>query len=147
MSTLPVEDKSKDAILGYTLLRVIVGVNVLSHGISRILMGPSVYAGNLVSQFQATPLANWLVSGFGFALPWIELLLGLLLLLGVKLRWTVVAAGALLAILTYGACLIQDWESAGLQLIYAVVYALLLILRQWNLLSVDGWLGKPKAAL
>jgi thiosulfate dehydrogenase [quinone] large subunit len=147
MSTLPVEDKSKDAILGYTLLRVIVGVNILSHGISRILQGPSVYAATLVTQFQATSLANWLVSGFGTALPWLEALLGLLILFGIKLRWTIVAAGLLLAILTYGACLVQNWEAAGLQLIYAVAYALLLIFRQWNLLSVDGWLGKPKAAL
>lgn len=147
MSTLPIEEKSKDAILGYTLLRVVLGVNLLSHGISRIITGPSAFAAALVTQFQATPLANWLVSGFGMTLPWLEALLGLLILLGIKLRWTLLAAGALLAVLTYGTCLIQQWDGATAQLIYAVVYALLLIFRQWNLLSVDGWLGKPKAAL
>jgi thiosulfate dehydrogenase [quinone] large subunit len=124
--------------LGYALLRVIVGLNVLSHGVSRILAGPSTYAANLVVQFQSTPLANGLVSAFGMSLPWIEAVLGLLLLLGIKMRWTVLAAGALLAALTYGACLVQDWQAAGLQLIYAMVYALLLILRQWNTFSVDG---------
>jgi thiosulfate dehydrogenase [quinone] large subunit len=134
---------SRDAILGYTLLRVILGVNILSHGISRIITGPTAYAATLVTQFQSTPLANWLVSGFGSALPWIEALLGVLLLLGIKLRWTVLLGGALLAVLTYGVCLIQQWEVAALQLIYAVVYALLLILRQWNVISIDGWLARP----
>ena len=136
----------RDAILGYTLLRVVIGVNILSHGISRILTGPTAYAATLVTQFQSTPLANWLVSGFGNALPWIEALLGVLILLGIKLRWTLLLAGALLAILTYGVCLIQQWEAAALQLIYASIYAALLILRRWNVISIDGWLAKPKPA-
>lgn len=147
---MPIEDNpailARDAILGYTLLRVIIGVNILSHGISRILTGPTAYAATLVTQFQNTPLANWLVSGFGNALPWIEALLGVLILLGIKLRWTLLLAGTLLAVLTYGICLIQQWESAALQLIYAIIYALLLTLRRWNVISIDGWLAKPKPA-
>jgi hypothetical protein len=47
----------------------------------------------------------------------------------------------LIASLTFGAALRQDWDSAGLQLIYALVYAILLASREYNLLSVDGWLA------
>lgn len=143
MPLWPTEEKTKDAVLGYTVLRVVVGVNILMHGVVRILAGPSVFAAHLVTQFQPTPLANWLVNGFGLALPWLEALLGLLLLLGLKMRWTVVASGALLAVLTYGSCMVQDWQATGAQMIYAIAYALLLILRQWNVISLDGLLEKP----
>ena len=42
--------------------------------------------------------------------------------------------------LTFGATLTQGWESAGLQLIYAIVYASLLGFRHHNAFSVDGLL-------
>lgn len=43
----------------------------------------------------------------------------------------------LILTLTFGATLNQDWESAGLQLIYASVYSSLLAYRNHNTFSVD----------
>jgi thiosulfate dehydrogenase (quinone) large subunit len=49
------------------------------------------------------------------------------------------SAGALeILVLTFGSTLRQDWESAGLQLIYALVYAALLAFLGANRYSVDG---------
>jgi hypothetical protein len=44
--------------------------------------------------------------------------------------------------LTFGATLTQDWESAGLQLIYATVYASLLAFRHHNAFSADELLQR-----
>jgi thiosulfate dehydrogenase (quinone) large subunit len=133
-----------DVELGYGLLRAFVGFNIMMHGISRIISGPSIFAAGLVQKFQATPMANGVVSGFGEILPWLELIIGLLLLVGFFTRWTLVASMALLGILAYGATLIQDWPTAALQLIYAAIYAALLAFLGWNRWSIDGWRAKSR---
>jgi thiosulfate dehydrogenase (quinone) large subunit len=54
----------------------------------------------------------------------------------------VLVAGALLMIvLTFGTALHQDWQVAGLQLIYAIAYALLIAFRRFNSLSLDRLLS------
>lgn len=146
MRWLDGDERTKDAVLGYTLLRMLVGLNILMHGVARIMSGAANFANGLVNQFQSTPLADNAVHAFGTVLPSLEAVLGSLLLLGLWTRWTVLASAMLLAVLTYGSCLVQDWESVGLQLIYAIVYALLLILRHWNLLSLDGWMHSRREA-
>jgi hypothetical protein len=52
-------------------------------------------------------------------------------------RIALVAGALLIVALTFGSTLHQDWDVAGLQLIYAAVYFALLALRQYNLFSVD----------
>jgi thiosulfate dehydrogenase [quinone] large subunit len=133
-----------DVELGYGLLRAFLGFNIMMHGVSRIISGPSVFAAGLVQKFQATPLANGVVNGFGEILPWIELILGLLLLVGFFTRRVLVASMVLLGFLAYGATLIQDWQTAALQLIYAAVYAALLAFLGWNRWSIDAWREKSK---
>jgi thiosulfate dehydrogenase [quinone] large subunit len=60
---------------------------------------------------------------FALAFPWAESIVGLLALVGIRTRIALVAGSLLILTLTFGATLNQDWESAGLQLIYASVYA------------------------
>jgi thiosulfate dehydrogenase [quinone] large subunit len=67
-----------------------------------------------------------------------------MILLGI-LTWPALVAGALLiAVLTFGSCLIQDWNAAGVQLLYAVVYALLLASCRYNTISVDALLVRRR---
>jgi thiosulfate dehydrogenase [quinone] large subunit len=87
--------------------------------------------------FHATPLPSWSVTAFGFVLPWVEAALGLLLLLGLATRFALAAASLTILVLTFGSTLRQDWESAGLQLIYAAIYAALLVFRSENVYSLD----------
>lgn len=65
-------------------------------------------------------------------LPGIEALLGLLLLIGLRTRATLVAASLLIIVLPFGAGLVQDWPAAGLQLTYALVFSVLLFFQQFN---------------
>jgi hypothetical protein len=41
-----------------------------------------------------------------------------------------------------GACLAQDWNTGGLQLIYCVIHFILLTYRERNFFALDGWVGK-----
>ncbi len=133
-----------DEKLAYALLRIFVGLNILMHGLSRMIAGLAQFAAHLQAQFAHSPLPPWSVQIFGTVLPVAEALLGLFLLIGFKTRAALIGGSIWLLVLTFGASLIQDWQVAGTQLIYALAYALLLFLHRFNALSVDTALrGNP----
>lgn len=90
-------------------------------------------------------LPHFSVVIFGYALPWAEAIIGLLVLFGVLTEWALIAGALLMALLTFGTSLRQDWNVAGLQLIYAVVYFLLIAFRRHNRFAADRLLSKKKA--
>jgi thiosulfate dehydrogenase (quinone) large subunit len=140
---LTYNDDGRNRSYAYVLLRVMLGVNMAVHGISRILAGPGTFAATLVHGFQSTPLPAILVRAFGLALPWAEAAIGLLILLGLFRLPALLAGGAMLVALTFGSTLRQDWESAGLQLIYALVYAALLAFLGYDRFALDLVLWRP----
>ncbi len=127
----------KDKHTAYALLRIILGVNILMHGVSRLLAGPSVFVAKITVQFAHTPLPHWSLVGFAVLLPWVEALLGLLLLLGLWTRFALIAGSLLMLVLTFGSGVVQDWGIAGLQLTYAIAYFGLLFLLNYNRYSID----------
>lgn len=133
----PVPNHS-DQRLAYALLRIVAGLNLLMHGVGRMLAGPSTFASKLVGQFAHAPLPGWSVWSFGMVLPAIEALLGLLLLIGLRTRAALVGASLLMMVLTFGSGLVQDWPVAGLQLTYALVFSVLLFLLRYNGWSADA---------
>jgi len=139
--TIPEGSTIVDRRLAYTLLRVIIGVNIALHGITRIAMGTDSFAHSLVPMFAKTPLPAWSVYAFGLCLPWAEALTGLLVLAGAASRVAYVLGMLQLAALTFGVALRQDWPTASLQLTYALVYCVLLAGRSYNRYSIDGWIA------
>jgi len=135
--------RHRDIQLAYGLLRATLGLNILMHGLARLLQGAVGYARTLAPMFANTPLPAWSVYAFGVALPFIETLLGLLLILGLKTRWAIVGGCGLLFVLTFGSSLRQDWETTALQLIYTALYTALLASIRWNSFSVDKVLEHP----
>lgn len=131
-----------DQRLAYALLRIVVGLNLMMHGVSRMLIGPGVFASKLVGQFAHAPLPVWSIWSFGMVLPAVEALLGLLLLIGLRTRAALVAGSLLIMVLTFGSALVQDWPAAGLQLTYALIYSVLLFLLRYNGWSVDAWMAR-----
>ena len=136
------EVQMRDERLGYGMLRLAFGFNVMMHGVSRTIGGTGEFAAKLVMQFAHAPLPAWSVWAFGLTLPAIEGGLGLLLLIGLRTRATLIAASALILVLTFGSSLLQDWSAAGIQLTYALAYAALLFLHRHNGWSADAWLAR-----
>jgi thiosulfate dehydrogenase (quinone) large subunit len=129
-----------DARIAYAILRLTLGINIALHGITRIVNGTGEFAEVLATQFQATLLPRILVEAFAHTLPWAETTIGLLLLAGLTTRFALIAGGLLMALLTFGTTLRQDFQTAGLQLFYSIAYFVLLSLRSRNGFSLDAWL-------
>jgi hypothetical protein len=64
--------KPQDIAVAYLLLRMTIGLNIFIHGLSRLLMGVTVFADSLVPMFAKTFLPGWSVYAFGLVLPWVE---------------------------------------------------------------------------
>lgn len=127
-----------DVIAGYTVLRIALGINIAMHGVARLLAGSDKFAEHLSKQFAPTILASPLATAFGHTLPWAEAILGVLVLFGILTRPALILGALLIAVLSFGSCLTQDWNAAGFQLLYALVYALLIVFCQYNTISLDG---------
>ncbi|GGH14203.1 DoxX family membrane protein [Silvibacterium dinghuense] len=133
-----------DEKLAYGLLRALAGLNLLMHGASRILGGASAFSGKMQAEFAHSVLPPVLTQLFFSVLPPVEMILGALLLIGLRTRATLVAAMVWMMVLTFGSSLIQDWQAASIQLLYGLVYAALLGLRRFDGLSIDAWMRRSR---
>ncbi len=130
--------RSDDLSIAYALLRITLGVNIAAHGITRIMAGAASFVSTLTNQFAGTPLPHFAVQGFGYVLPWAEAVIGLLMLFGAFTRLSLIAGALVMVALAFGTCLRQDWNVAGLQLIYSTVYFILIAMVRYNGFSVDA---------
>jgi thiosulfate dehydrogenase [quinone] large subunit len=141
-------DRRSDAALAYALFRLTFGVNIMMRGIVRIALGNAAFTAYMLKQFENVPImpASFLVP-FATMLPYIETAIGLLILVGFQTRTALIIGSLLITALTFGTMMRQDFTIAWLQLDYAIAFFLLLALRSWNAISVDGILrGEPAAA-
>jgi thiosulfate dehydrogenase (quinone) large subunit len=111
--------------LAYQLLRIAMGVNFVLHGSVRMpkLAG---FRNWMVTQFQQTILPSWSISIVASVLPFVELVIGLLLISGWQAKKAFTAGFILILMLMAGCCLREDWETVGIQWIYLLVYFILL---------------------
>ena len=129
--------------LGYVTFRLTLGVNFLMHGLVRVLGDWSGFAnGYIVKQFQGTFLPEVAVKAFGWSLPVIEGVIGILLILGLFTKWSLVAGALTMTSLVFGMSLIQKWAVVGSQMVYAICFFALLFTLAYNHLSLDRLLGR-----
>jgi len=132
--------KTNDKSLAYALLRIAFGVNFTGHGLTRIYNGVGTFATTTAEHLTKSPLPHNFVLGFSYAIPFVEAILGLTLILGVFTRIVLVCGAVFMMILTIGVTLSQQWELASQQLLYSVVFFLLLFLIEHNTLALDNFL-------
>ena len=136
------ERKASNIAIAYAILRLAFGANILLHGLSRLLNGRAAFLAYLTHYFEHAHLISpGMLPVFGAVLPWVETTLGLLLMLGLFSRFTLIAGALVMTILVIGTNLAQDWLVAGLQLPYCFIYYYLLIHLEQNSLSVDALFG------
>jgi len=140
----PESDWRSDGSLAYALMRLTFGVNLFMRGIMRIYMGSGVFAQGMLKQFENTPMPAAIIQPFALSLPWVESVVGLLIILGLQTRIALVVGSLMMTVLTFGTMVRQDFQTAWLQLGYVLIFFVLLALRSWNLISVDRALQAPK---
>lgn len=126
----------------YALLRVALGMNILIHGAIRL---PNIdgFGKYLQSFFAKAPWVPDAVLSFGsYAIPIAEVVIGLMVLLGLMTRRALIAGSLLMIALTAGSAVAQQWDAAGVQLIYSMVYFVLLWLVEANGYSLDRKLAQ-----
>jgi thiosulfate dehydrogenase [quinone] large subunit len=118
-----------DLRLAYAILRVTTGMNMFMHGAVRIMAGVGGFAAGMVKTFAETPLPSGFVQAFGLTLPFVELTVGALLILGLATRYVLAVCGLLMTALVFGTSLRSDWNMVLLQMTYAVIFYVLLARR------------------
>ncbi len=139
MTHAPLErSRSRDASIAYAALRIAFGINMAMHGVNRFLMGVGQFAEKIAQDFSATVLPKPVLLAFGCALPFVEFAIGILLVLGLWIRWTLLVGMAVMAALMFGTALKGDWNVLGTQLLYVLVYYLLLARRADDIFGIDA---------
>jgi thiosulfate dehydrogenase [quinone] large subunit len=137
-------DNSQGRALGYFILRLSLGVDMLMHyvvrtwGISQdfVLVTEKMFVGNLLPM-------SW-VHVFLTILPYFEGLLGVLLVLGLLSRWALTAEGLLVTVLLFGTALRSDWTVVSHQMIYLLFVFILLAVEDYDYFSVDAFLTRRR---
>jgi thiosulfate dehydrogenase [quinone] large subunit len=131
-----------DKSLAYGLLRIAFGVNFAGHGLIRIYNGVGGFAATTAEHLAKSPLPHSLTVGFSYVIPFLEAILGFTLILGVFTRISLVCGALFIMLLTIGVTANQQWDVAGQQLVYSVVFFLLLFLIEHNAFALDSSLRR-----
>ena len=129
--------KMSDQFLAYLLLRLTMGINFIFHAIPRFLKGVGGFRDKMVADFSQTPLPSFFVYAFGTVLTYIELIIGILLTIGLFTRYTLVSASLLMIALMVGTSFQQKWDVVASQLMYSIIFFVLVWTQQSNFYSVD----------
>jgi thiosulfate dehydrogenase [quinone] large subunit len=89
-----------DKSLAYALLRIAFGVNFAGHGLIRIYNGVGAFATSTAGHLAKSPLPPGFTLGFSYAIPFLEAVLGLTLILGVFTRISLVCGAVFMMALT-----------------------------------------------
>jgi len=125
----------------YLLERLPIGMSFFGHGLER-LPKLAAFSNGMVASFSKSILPAALVSPFGYVLPILEFLTGILLLLGLFTRFAIVLGAVIMLALIFGSCMIEQWNNVFTQIIYGAYLALLFYFVQYNAISVDGLMNK-----
>jgi thiosulfate dehydrogenase (quinone) large subunit len=134
-------EMKKDEV-AYLLLRLTLGANIFLHGLSRLIGNHAAFATHIESEMHNTPLPGFLVHFVAAVLPWCEGTVGLLMILGLWTAVALIAGSLLMLMLQIGTCLAQNWPLAGGQLMYVLLFFILLTYVERNRWSVDRWWGE-----
>jgi len=127
----------ENASLSYLLARLPVAISMLGHGLARL---PKLdkFSNWMVGQFQQSILPDELVRPFSYMLPFLELNIGLLLLVGLFMRVSLVTGSIVILVLIFGSCMLEQWENVAIQMFYGLYFAGLLFFQdKYNQYSLD----------
>jgi thiosulfate dehydrogenase [quinone] large subunit len=107
--------------VGYFLFRISLGVNIFFHGAMRLITGLGAWEQELAASFADNPLLPmWAVDAFLYALPFVEVVLGSLLTLGLYTHWAVIGGLLMMLTLIFGNTTQQAWATAGNNMHYSL---------------------------
>lgn len=122
--------------LTFVLLRLAIGMSMFCHGFVRVFKLPK-FSAWMVEKFANSMIPEAAVVPFSYALPIIELVIGVLLLVGLFTRVSLIVGGLTMIALIFGSGMIEDWGALPSQMIHTFFFAVLLSYLNYNQYSVD----------
>ena len=130
------KSKQKTIELAYLILRLTMGINMLTHGIARML-NLEGFNSWMIGQFSNTILPEFMVSISSYMIPFTELILGILLILGLFTSRALLLGAGLIVVLVFGSGLQENWNVMSSQMIYAIFFFILTYFIELNRFSID----------
>lgn len=114
----------------YFFLRLPIAASLLGHGLVR-LPKLAMFSEWMLKEMEKSIIPQLLILPFSYLLPIIEALLGLLLLIGFKTKYTIYVSLGLMSILILGSSSIENWGAVQPQLLHSLyLFALLCIIEK-----------------
>ncbi|MCH8568192.1 MAG: DoxX family membrane protein [Balneolales bacterium] len=125
-----------DRRMGFALLRFMLGVNMLGRVLVRL---PDIngFAEGMANNFSDTILPAPFVLVYAYIILLVEAVVGVLLILGFKTRWALVALGLLLTTLAFGMILQQNYGTVANILVYGFATTFLLFYTRYDYFGAD----------
>lgn len=125
----------------FLLLRLAVAISMFGHGLVR-LPKLGTFSKWMIGSFENSMLSKFIVTPFSYILPIAEFTIGLLLILGLLTKPSLVAGGFVMLALLFGTSMIENWEAIPSQLIHLAIFALLLHFIDSNSWAIDTLIKK-----
>lgn len=125
----------------FLLLRLAVAISMFGHGLVR-LPKLTTFSQWMIDSFENSMLPKIIVTPFSYIVPIAEFVIGLLLLLGLFTKPSLIAGGFVMLALLFGTTMIENWDAIPSQLIHIALFALLLHFIDYNSWAIDTLIKK-----
>lgn len=131
----------KNEDFSYLLARLPLAMSLFGHGAVR-LHKLAEFSQWMTNSFSKSILPEILVRPFSYALPIVELMIGVLLLVGLFTRFALALGVLTMLVLIFGSSMIEQWNNVFIQLIYGAYFAILYRYVDYNRQSFDQLIFK-----
>lgn len=109
----------KDLKIAFFFLRLPIAISFLGHGLVR-LPKLAAFAEGMAKSMEKSVIPGALIIPFGYALPILEAITGLILLIGYKMNYAIFAGLAIMSLLIFGSSSTESWSAIEAQLVHAI---------------------------
>ena len=124
--------------LGYALLRISVGFVIFFWGLRKFIGGYSQFVTGIENQFANSWLPGFAVQLFAYILPFAEVILGALLILGLFTMYAAALEAIFVMALSTGMQVSGDSATVANNLVYTLILCTLVFLVDYNAFSLDS---------
>lgn len=111
----------KDFKTVFFFLRLPMAVSLLGHGLVRLPKLPA-FSEWMLKTMEKSVLPDVLILPFSYVLPVAEAIIGILLLINYKTKYTLYAGLSLMSILILGSSSIENWSAIESQLLHSLYF-------------------------
>lgn len=135
--------------IGVLLIRWILGLIFLMQGFGKVFNWgvENIYSSDFFLGTYKDILPELLLKITAYYTSYIELIGGLLLLLGLKINYSLYALASVLIIVTFGHGLVEPvWDLSHVMYRTILLASLLLLPKDWDTFSIDNFLTKRRSS-